>query len=262
MRQTGQKIVMLTAYDYTFARLVDENGADVILVGDSLASVVQGFPHTLGVTLDEMIYHVNMVSRAARRALVVADMPFMSYQLGPKEALTSAGRFVKEAGAHAVKLEGGTNAADSIRCIVGAGIPVMAHVGLMPQSYHTMGGFKVQGRTQKEALRILADALAAQAAGAFAVVLEGIPSDVARQITMELSVPTIGIGAGSFCSGQVLVIHDLLGLSAHEHTKIPKFVKRYAGLSLEVAKAVRSFAGEVRSGAFPGPEHSYDAKEE
>ena len=208
----NDKIVMVTAYDYTMARLVDRAGVDMVLVGDSLGMVIQGNDDTLAVTLDEMVYHVKCVNRGLQKAHLVADMPFMSYQLSPEQALLSAGRFVKEAGAQSVKLEGGVRSAPAIERIVEAGIPVVGHVGLTPQSVHAMGGFKVQGRSQKGAERVLSDAKAVEAAGAFCVVLEGMPEDVAAMVTAELRIPTIGIGAGPACDGQVLVCNDLLGM--------------------------------------------------
>lgn len=245
---------MLTAYDYPFARIFDEVGIDVLLVGDSLGNVVQGLDNTLPVTLDEVVYHTRMVARAARRALVVGDMPFGSYQVCAEDALRSALHLVKEGGAHAVKLEGGTGVAGTIRRIVGAEIPVMGHVGLTPQAIHRMGGYRVQGRGQAERSRVLEDARAVEDAGAFAVVLEGMPADLASEITQQLGIPTIGIGAGVSCDGQVLVMHDMLGLS---DGFAPSFVKQYASLGPLVAQAARSFADDVANAKFPGPEHSY-----
>ncbi|MCC6220005.1 MAG: 3-methyl-2-oxobutanoate hydroxymethyltransferase [Deltaproteobacteria bacterium] len=259
-RYSNEKLVMLTAYDYVFAKLVDAAGVDIILVGDSLATVVQGLRTTLPVSVDEMIYHSRLVSRAVRNALVVADMPFMSYQLSAEQALESAGRFVKEADVAAVKLEGGANMAPTVRNIVRADIPVMGHVGLTPQSYHRMGGFKVQGKAVSEENKIIEDALAIEEAGAFAVVLEGIPPDLAGRITQQLHIPTIGIGAGAECSGQVLVLHDLLGLKLPEETKKPKFVKQYASLGQDVIEAVKTFAEEVRELKFPTEEYTYKRK--
>lgn len=257
MRESDEKIVMVTAYDYTFSRLVDEAGVDVILVGDSLGMVVQGYQNTLSVTLEEMIYHSRMVSRGARRALVVADLPFMSFQAGTRDALVSAGRCIKEGKASAVKLEGGVEVADSVVRICKAGIPVMGHVGLTPQSHNAMGGYRIQGRTQADALRITEGALALEEAGAFAVVLEGIPAELAKQITSKLRIPTIGIGAGVGCSGQVLVLHDLLGLYDFEGEHKPKFIKQYASLGKEVRQAIRSYAEEVQASLYPGSEHEY-----
>lgn len=254
MKQQGERITMLTAYDATFSRMLDEADIDVLLVGDSLGMVVQGLDSTLPVTVDEIIYHCRAVARGARRALVVGDMPFMSYQVSPEDALRNAGRFLAEGGAQAVKLEGGASVAPAIRRIVDAGIPVMAHVGLTPQSVHAMGGFRVQGKTEEAADRILADARAVEAAGAFALVLEGIPSDLAARITGALTIPTIGIGAGPSCDGQVLVSYDLLGLTPDLK---PKFVKRYAEMFEQGVEAARRYAGEVRAGAFPDALHAF-----
>lgn len=254
MKQNGERIAMVTAYDATFARMIDEGGADILLVGDSLGMVVQGLDTTLPVTVDEMVYHCRAVSRGARRALVVGDMPFLSAQITPEEALRNAGRFLAEGGAHAVKLEGGRSAAPTVRRLVDAGIPVMGHVGLLPQSVHAMGGFRVQGKTEDAAARILDDAHAVAEAGAFSVVLEGVPSDLAAQVTRELGVPTIGIGAGPECDGQVLVCYDLLGLTAELK---PKFVKRYAELFTEGRDAVARYCDEVREGSFPSEEHGF-----
>ncbi|HKJ25037.1 MAG TPA: 3-methyl-2-oxobutanoate hydroxymethyltransferase [Myxococcota bacterium] len=244
---------MLTAYDCTFARVFDGAGIDVLLVGDSLANVVQGEETTLPVTLDEVIYHTRMVARGVRRALLVGDMPFGSYQVGPEDAVRSAIRLVKEGGAHAVKLEGGRHVAAAIERIVAAEIPVMGHVGLTPQAVHRMGGMRVQGRGEARE-RVLADARAVEAAGAFAVVLEGMPSELAAEITATLSIPTIGIGAGRGCDGQVLVMHDLLGLSDWT----PGFVKQYANLGALAAQAARAYADDVANGKFPGDEHGYE----
>lgn len=252
-KRRGEKISMLTAYDYTFACIFDAAGIDVLLVGDSLGNVVQGRDTTLPVTLDEVVYHTRLVSRGARRALVIADMPFGSYQISPEEALRSAVRCVKDGGAHAVKLEGGRAVEGTIERIVAAEIPVMGHVGLTPQAIHRMGGHRVQGRTEKSRVRVIADARAVERAGAFAVVLEGMPAELAGEITRALSIPTIGIGAGLDCDGQVLVMHDLLGLS--EWT--PSFVKQYANLGALAAQAARTFAEEVSTGKFPDEEHCY-----
>lgn len=252
-RQRHERFSMLTAYDFAFARIFDAAGIDVILVGDSLANVVQGLDTTLPVTLDEVIYHTRLVARGVRRALVVGDMPFGSYQVCAEDAVRSAIRFVKEGGAHAVKLEGGRSARAAIERIVAAEIPVMGHVGLTPQAVHRMGGYRVQGRSAEERERVLADARAVEAAGAFAVVLEGMPADLAAEITRALAIPTIGIGAGPGCDGQVLVMHDLLGMS--EWT--PSFVKQYASLGYIASQAARSFAEDVASGKFPAEEHSY-----
>jgi 3-methyl-2-oxobutanoate hydroxymethyltransferase len=244
---------MLTAYDFTFARIFDAAGIDILLVGDSLGNVVQGCDTTLPVTLDEVIYHTRLVARGMHRSLLVADMPFGSYQVGPEDAVRAAIRMVKEAGAHAVKLEGGKTVADSIRRIVDAQIPVMGHVGLTPQSVNKMGGFRVQGRGENGRARVIEDALAVQEAGAFAVVLEGIPADLGKEITERLAIPTIGIGAGVDCDGQVLVMHDLLGLNDWT----PSFVKQYANLGALASQAARAFAEEVENKKFPDEEHSY-----
>ncbi len=252
-KRKGEKITMLTAYDFTFAQIFDGAGIDVLLVGDSLGNVVQGQTTTLPVTLEETLYHTRLVARGARRALVVADMPFGSYQVSAEEALRNAIRCVKEGGAHAVKLEGGTAVLETIRRIVAAEIPVMGHVGLTPQAIHRMGGHRVQGRTDESRARVLADARAVEDAGAFAVVLEGMPVDLAREVTASLSIPTIGIGAGLHCDGQVLVMHDLLGLSDWT----PSFVKTYANLGSLASQAARRFAEEVGDAKFPDAEHSY-----
>ena len=252
-KRQGDKISMLTAYDYTFACIFDTAGIDVLLVGDSLGNVVQGRDTTLPVTLDEVVYHTRLVARGVRRELLVADLPFGSYQISGDEAVRSAVRCVKEGGAHAVKLEGGTAVAGAIERIVGAEIPVIGHVGLTPQAIHRMGGHRVQGRTEKSRARVLADARAVEQAGAFAVVLEGMPADLARDITQSLEIPTIGIGAGSHCDGQVLVMHDLLGLSDWT----PSFVKQYAHLGALASQAARRFADEVAAGKFPDDEHCY-----
>jgi 3-methyl-2-oxobutanoate hydroxymethyltransferase len=246
----GHRLTMLTAYDYTMARLLDDAGVDSLLVGDSLGMVVQGQPDSLAVTLDEMVYHTRLVARGVRRSLLVADLPFMSYQISPQQALESAGRLIKEGGAHAVKLEGGVRSAAAIAAITAAEIPLMGHIGLTPQSVRRLGGFKVQ----RDAERLLEDALAVEAAGAFAVVVECVPTDVAARLTATLKIPTIGIGAGSACDGQILVTPDLLGLFDDLR---PRFVKHYAEMGQAVRKAVESYCREVRDGAFPGPEHSF-----
>jgi 3-methyl-2-oxobutanoate hydroxymethyltransferase len=246
----GVKLAVVTAYDYTSARLCDEAGADALLVGDSLGMVVQGHPTSLPVTLDEMIYHTRCVMRGARRALVVADLPFLTYQVSTRQAVRSAGRVLKEGGAHAVKLEGGVRTRGAIRACVDAGIPVMGHVGLTPQSVHQMGGFKVQ----RDADGLLADATAVEAAGAFAVVVEGVPAELGARITAAVTIPTIGIGAGAACDGQVLVYHDLLGLFPDFK---PKFAKRYADLGGAAKAAVEAYCREVRDGTFPAAEHTF-----
>ena len=251
LKGAGRKLTVVTAYDYPFARLVDEAGVEAVLVGDSMSMVVQGHDSTLPVTLDEMIYHAEMVGRAVQRALVVVDMPFPSYHLGKFKAIENAGRILKQTRCQAVKLEGGAEQADTIAALVRAGIPVMAHCGLRPQSVHQLGGYRVQ----RDEAALLDDARAAAEAGAFAVVLECIPATTAARITAGVSIPTIGIGAGRDCDGQVLVLHDVLGLSSDY---APKFVKAYADLKSTVVDAVRTFRDEVRDGAFPGPEHQYE----
>lgn len=251
---SGPPLAMVTAYDYTMARLVDEAGVDMVLVGDSLGMVVQGLANTIPVTLDEICYHGRAVARGLARAHVVGDMPFMSYQVSPVQAVESAGKLMKEGAFESVKLEGGEEVAEHVMRIVRAGIPVMGHVGLTPQSVHALGGFKVQGRGDDAAEKILADALAIERAGAFAIVLEAVPPDVAARVSSTLRVPTIGIGAGAACDGQVLVCTDLLGmLRGHS----PKFAKRYAELGDAIVGAVRSYVDEVQAGTFPGPEHQY-----
>jgi 3-methyl-2-oxobutanoate hydroxymethyltransferase len=254
MKERGEKITMLTAYDATFALLLDESQIDVLLVGDSLGMVVQGHDTTLPVTLDEVIYHCRAVARGTRRAHIVGDMPFMSYQSSLHEAMLNAGRLIKEGGAHSVKLEGGAQHTELVGKLVAAGIPVMAHIGLTPQSVHQLGGFKVQGRGDGEAEQLLQDALALQAAGAYAIVLEGIPSVIARTISEALHIPTIGIGAGPDCDGQVLVIYDLLGMN---DSFKPRFVRRYENLATRIRTAVDSYAADVKSGAFPSEQESF-----
>ena len=251
-----RRFAVLTAYDYLSAQILDEAGIPILLVGDSLGMVMLGYPTTLPVTLDEMIHHTKAVARGSRQALLVGDMPFMSYHASVEQAITSAGRFLQEGGMHAVKLEGGGRIVDITRRLTELGIPVMGHLGLTPQFVHQMGGFKVQGKSQAQAARILADAKELEQAGAFSLVLEGVPGDLATRITQALRIPTIGIGAGAGTDGQVLVFHDMLGLTTG---KAPKFVKRYADLAGEITKAAQSFAREVGIGAFPGPEHEYSA---
>jgi 3-methyl-2-oxobutanoate hydroxymethyltransferase len=254
LKADNQKIVMVTAYDYTMARLVDKAGVDMVLVGDSLGMVIQGQPDTLPVTLDDMVYHTRCVARGLQRAHLVGDMPFMTYQVSPEQAMASAGRLVQEGNAQSVKLEGGERSAPAIARIVEAGIPVVGHVGLTPQSVHAMGGFKVQGRTEEGAERVVRDALAVAEAGAFCIVLEGVPMDVAAEITEKLAIPTIGIGAGPHCDGQVLVCNDILGMDL---TFAPRFVKRFARLEEVITDAVGNYSKEVREGAFPTEEHSF-----
>jgi 3-methyl-2-oxobutanoate hydroxymethyltransferase len=250
MKKNGVKITAMTAYDSPFARMFDESGIDMILVGDSLGMVVQGGSSTLHVTMDEMLYHTKIVAGACKRAMVIGDMPFMSYQVSVEEAVKNAGRFLKETGATAVKLEGGASVCDRIKAISVSGIPVQAHIGLTPQSVHQMGGFKVQ----RDEERLMADAKAVQEAGAFSVVLEGIPSLIAQAITKELRITTIGIGAGADCDGQILVMHDMLGINSGH---IPKFVKKYANLGDDARKGIKEFISEVQSGKFPAAEHCY-----
>jgi len=249
----AEPFTMLTAYDFTFARIFDEAGVDVLLVGDSMGNVVQGHDTTLPVTLDEVTYHTRMVARGVRRAMVVADMPFGSFQISSEEAVRSAVQLIKDGGAHAVKLEGGRDVEDSIRRIVAAQIPVMGHVGLTPQSVNQMGGFRVQGRGDDGRHQVIEDALAVQEAGAFSVVLEGIPADLGREVTERLSIPTIGIGAGVHCDAQVLVMHDLLGLNDWA----PSFVKQYGNLGAQASTAARNYVDEVVNRKFPDEEHSY-----
>ena len=251
MKRAGQRISMLTAYDYTMAQQLDQTGIEGILVGDSMSMVVQGHPNTLPVTLDEMIYHAEMVGRAVERALVVVDMPFPSHLLGKHRAIENAGRILKETRCQAVKLEGGAEQAETIAALTASGIPVMAHCGLRPQNVHQLGGYKVQRDEQQ----LMADARAAQDAGAFAMVLECIPSALAARITKELAIPTIGIGAGPDCDGQVLVTNDLLGLTSGY---VPRFVKAYADLAGTIQTAVTRYRDEVREGAFPGDDQSYE----
>ena len=253
-KQKGEKITMLTAYDYPSASLLDQSDTDLILVGDSLAMVVLGHENTLEVTMEEMLHHTKAVTRAAKRALVIGDMPFGSYQGGINQAIQNGIRFVKEGKCAAVKLEGGKQRASIIAALVEAEIPVMAHIGLTPQSMHRFGGFKVQGKSVETALAIVEDAFAVQEAGAFAVVLESIPASLAVEITPRLNIPTIGIGAGLHCDGQVLVWHDFLGLHPN---RIPRFVKQYSDLHAQTLAAVNSYCHDVREGAFPEEQHGY-----
>jgi 3-methyl-2-oxobutanoate hydroxymethyltransferase len=252
---SGERIAVLTAYDVVFARLADEAGIDVVLVGDSLGMVVQGERSTLAVTLDEMVYHSRIVSRGVRRAHLVADLPFMSYQVSVEDGMRAAGRLLKEGRAEAVKLEGGDEVAQLIGRLVRAGIPVMGHVGMTPQSMHQLGGFKVQGRTDAQRAKILADARAVADAGAYALVIEAVPHTLAAEITAAVSVPTIGIGAGVDCDGQVMVMHDLLGL---EPAWKPRFVRRYAEMGKAAGEAFAAYAADVRAGRFPAPQETYD----
>jgi 3-methyl-2-oxobutanoate hydroxymethyltransferase len=252
-KRNAECFTMLTAYDFTFARIFDTAGVDVLLVGDSLGNVVQGNDTTLPVTLDEVVYHTRLVARGVRRALIVADMPFGSYQVGPEDAVRSAIRLVKEGGAHAVKLEGGVDVAESVRRIVSAQIPVMGHVGLTPQSVNRMSGYRVQGRGDEARHRIIEDALALESAGAFSIVLEGIPEELGKEITQLVSVPTIGIGAGVHCDAQVLVMHDLLGLNDWT----PSFVKQFGDLGAQASMATRAYIDEVMNRKFPSQDHVY-----
>jgi 3-methyl-2-oxobutanoate hydroxymethyltransferase len=251
-KREDRRFAMLTAYDFPTAQILDQTGIPVLLVGDSVANNVLGYDTTLPVTMEEMLHHARAVSRGAKDALLVGDMPFLSYQTSTEEAIRNAGRFLKEGGMHAVKLEGPMF--ELAETLVSRGIPVMGHLGLTPQSVHAMGGYRVQAKTEEAAERLLADALALDKAGVFSLVLEGIPSEVSRRVTETVSMPTIGIGAGPHCDGQVLVIHDLLGL---REGKYPKFVKLYSNLREEITRAVRTFADEVESGEFPDAEHSY-----
>jgi 3-methyl-2-oxobutanoate hydroxymethyltransferase len=258
MKARGEKIAMLTAYDATFARLLDEAGADVLLVGDSLGMVVQGHDTTLPVTLDEISYHCRAVARGARRAHIVGDMPFMSYQASLEQGLTNAGKLMKDGGCHSVKLEGGAIHAELVTRLVAAGIPVMAHIGLTPQSFHQLGGFKVQGRDPRAREQLIADARTLEDAGAYAIVLEAIPADVAHDITAQVSIPTIGIGAGAGCDGQVLVCYDALGM---DETFRPRFVRRYATLGETIKDAISHYVADVRSGEFPSDAESFTVAE-
>jgi 3-methyl-2-oxobutanoate hydroxymethyltransferase len=254
MKDEKKKITALTAYDYPFARALDEAGIDIILVGDSLGNVILGYENTLPVTMDEMIHHSKAVGRAVKNAFLIGDMPFMSYQVSLSQCLQNAGKFIKEGSVKAVKLEGGKSIADKIEALVNNGIPVMGHVGLTPQFIHKFGGYKVQGKDPKSAEQILEDARAVEKAGAFSIVLEGVPSTLGKQITETLSIPTIGIGAGPYCDGQILVTHDLLGLSGEFK---PKFVRRYANLEKNILQAVRDYKEDVQKGSFPSREESY-----
>ena len=254
MKQSGERITMLTAYDATFARLLDESHVDILLVGDSLGMVIQGQETTLPVTLDEIIYHTRAVVRGTRRAQVVGDMPFMSYQSGLDQAITNAGRLMKEGGCGAIKLEGGAKHVELVGRLVSAGIPVMGHIGLTPQSFHQMSGFKIQGREQGQAEQLLQDARALESAGAYSLVLEGIPAEIAKTITETLNIPTIGIGAGADCDGQVLVIYDLLGM---DDTFKPKFVRRYENFAMRIRTAVDAYVADIKEGDFPSVDESF-----
>ncbi|ADG81102.1 3-methyl-2-oxobutanoate hydroxymethyltransferase [Thermincola potens] len=253
-KQKGEKITMLTAYDYSTAKIFDEVGIDVLLVGDSLGMVVLGYESTLPVTMEDMLHHVQAVSRGTTNAMVVADMPFMSYHVSVGESVRNAGRFLQEAGANAVKLEGGREVADTVKAIIAAGIPVMGHLGLTPQSINQLGGYRVQGKDEAAARAIINNALALQDAGVFAIVLECVPAPLAKMVTERLDIPTIGIGAGKDCDGQVLVSHDILGLYSD---LVPKMAKQYASLKPIIVDAVARYKKEVETGVFPAEEHSF-----
>jgi 3-methyl-2-oxobutanoate hydroxymethyltransferase len=257
MKNRGEKIVCLTAYDFPFARIIDEAGVDIVLIGDSAANVIYGMPTTLSIGMEEMLYHTRAVANGVRRALIVSDMPFLSYQISIERAIENAGRLLK-AGAEAVKLEGAGPVVTTVRTLVEYGIPVMGHLGLTPQAVHKLGGYRLQARTPDEQNKLLQDALELEQAGCFALVLEKIPAELAKQVTMRLRIPTIGIGAGPDCDGQVLVLQDLLGF--FEAPKF-KFVKRYAEIGRDVRRAVENFITDVRSGIFPGKEHSFYSDE-
>ncbi|NQT32356.1 MAG: 3-methyl-2-oxobutanoate hydroxymethyltransferase [Candidatus Omnitrophica bacterium] len=253
-KEAGEKITMLTAYDYSMAKLIDSVGVDSVLVGDSLAMVALGYDSTIPVTMDEMIHHSKAVRRGVERAFLIGDMPFMSFQVSDEDAVLNAGRFVKEAGCEAVKIEGGGEVSSRVKAITGAGIPVVGHIGLTPQSVNKLGGYKVQGKDAESGKRLLEDALSLEKAGVFAVILECVPKDLARRITSKLSIPTIGIGAGEYCDGQVLVAHDIVG---YFEKFVPKFVKQYANISSTIKEALTKFKEETESGAFPDDEHSF-----
>ena len=259
MKKNKKRITMLTAYDYYTAKIMDDAGIDGILVGDSLGMVMLGYENTLPVTMDIMVHHVKAVTRGVKKALVVGDMPFLSYHVSIKESVRNAGRILQEGGAHAVKLEGGREVADKIKAIIAAGIPVMGHLGLTPQSVNLLGGFKVQGKDYERAKRILEDALILQEAGVFSIVLECVPRPLAKLISEKLDIPTIGIGAGDYCDGQILVTHDMLGLFGNF---TPKFVKKYADLGEEMVKAIKEYIKEVEEGKFPEEKHSFKMDEE
>jgi 3-methyl-2-oxobutanoate hydroxymethyltransferase len=253
-KQDGEKIVGLTAYDYSTAQIVDKTGIDFILVGDSLGMVILGYENTLPVTMEDMLHHTKAVVRGAKRCMVVADLPFMSYQISPEQAIGNAGRLIQEAGAYAVKLEGGRSMVETISRIVDAGIPVMGHIGLQPQSLRKLGGYKIQGRTESSAERLMKDAAALEEAGVFAIVLELVTAEMAKEVSESVSVPTIGIGSGPHCDGQVQIVDDILGLYGDRQ---PKHAKRYANLSHAMESAVGEYIEEVSAGTFPGPEHSF-----
>ncbi len=259
MKANRQKVTVLTAYDYTFAKILDEAGIDILLVGDSLGNVILGYEDTLPVTVEDIMHHTKAVARGAARAMVVADMPFMSYQVSDEKAMENAGDIMKFTGAHAVKLEGGTRIAGLVKKMTDAGIPVMGHLGLTPQSVHQFGGYSLQAKEVGEAKVLLEDSLALEEAGAFAVVLEKIPAELAELVTVRLSIPTIGIGAGPACDGQVLVAQDMLGMF---DKFVPKFVKQYANLKATIDKAVKKFITDVNTDAFPASDHSYHMNKE
>jgi 3-methyl-2-oxobutanoate hydroxymethyltransferase len=254
MKQNGEKISMLTAYDASFAGLLDSSGIDMILVGDSLGMVLLGYESTIPVTMEEMLHHCRAVKKGVNRAVLVGDMPFMSYQVSESEAITNAGRFLKEAGCDAIKLEGGTEVCDIVKAIVRAGIPVVGHIGLTPQTASQLGGYKVQGKDAESARRLLESAKALEAAGAFSIVLECIPAQLSKVISETVSIPTIGIGAGQFCDGQVLVTHDMVGMF---EKFVPTFVKKYVNLAPQIKEAVAAYNKEVKSGDFPNEEQSF-----
>lgn len=258
-KKNHEKITVLTAYDYSMAKLLDENGVDCLLVGDSLGMTMLGYEDTLAVTMDDMIHHTKAVKRGAKNALVVADMPFLSYHISDEGAVINAGRFIKEAGAHAVKLEGGYQVKSKIEAIIAAQIPVMGHLGLTPQSVNMFGGFKVQGKTEQQARKLIDEAKMLEEIGCFAIVLECVPEKLARLVSEQLSIPTIGIGAGAGCDGQVLVIQDLLGMNKDF---VPKFVKTYADLSSVIGSAVKAYCEEVKTGAFPEEKHTFKIDDE
>ncbi len=253
-KEKGQKLSMVTCYDASFAKIIDHSNIDMVLVGDSLANVMMGYPNTLAVTLDDMVRYCSSVSRVLTRPFLCADMPFLTYQVSPEDALRNAGRLVSEGGAQAVKLEGGKEVCATVEKITASGIPVMGHLGLTPQSIHKMGGYKVQGKDRDQAEKLLSDAKALENAGVFAVVLEMVPADLADRVTAELKIPTIGIGAGSACDGQVLVLQDLLGF---DDQFSPKFLKKYANLAALVREAINSYDQDVKEGSYPAKEHSF-----
>jgi len=258
MKSKGEKITMVAAYDYPTAKILDASGIDAILVGDSVGNVVLGHQNTLGVTVDDIVHHLKAVSRGTGRALVVGDMPFMSYQASDEDAIRNAGRLIKEGGGEAVKVEGGGMMIKRVRAIVESGIPVMGHLGLTPQWYHQFGGFKIQGKTESTAKRLMEDAVKLERAGTFALVLECVPWQLAKLITEKLEIPTIGIGAGPYCDGQVMVLHDIIGMT----DKVLKFVKTYAKVDKTISKAIGEFKSDVKSGKFPSLSHSFEMPKE